>query len=231
MSAPNSRAQSRAAHTATRKAHLADIKQRKARSKERAAASRRGLPWTAEERRLLAFLWGEFSMNTIAARLNRDASAVRVQAEQMTLPPPSQGTMSLAAFCRQSGYDDGKIMRAAEHVGVTPARAETTRARRSTVRKKRWAFTEEQQEAIVAFLAARPDRSPLFAKGHVHIGLGVWGTRRLPPCCVVCSTTERRHVAKGRCGRCDRRHRWLLLREKARLAAAPPQAEPQRRAA
>ena len=221
---PESLAQKREAHDAARKAHLEDIKARKAASKERAKGGRQRERWTAEEDRLLAFLWGEFPLTTIARRLSRSVEAVRLRAHRQHLPPQRQGTHSIHDISRATGYGDTRL-----HGAISVLRVGR---RASHLARSPWMFTDEEVAAIGAYLATIPDGEWLYVRNGRRVRQGDWGVRQKPAACLGCQRADVRHYSNNKCKTCFRESdRQRRADSRARLASVPPHAEPHRRAA
>jgi hypothetical protein len=153
--------------------------------------------WTEAEDKRLRFVWGENDILKLAREFGRSADSVakRAQALGLVVRP----LLSLRGAAQATGYDPETLKRAARALGITLHRRHRLHAPRSRMKHPRnpnKGVTEEQLDAIVAWLKEQPTwrvtPSPI----------GEWGTGRKPPSCLECETTERPHVARGRCGAC-----------------------------
>jgi len=187
--------------------------------------------WTDREDSQLAFLWGEFSLRVIARRLGRTPGAVTMHARLLKLGSPSQGTVSMNALSRISGYALSRLRQAAEDLGLCLHRVVSSDPRQSQ-RTHKYAITIEQQEAILAYLARVPDAQRLFSKTGKRTRRGVWGIGEKPPGCSICTRTDIPHYAKGMCKICylrPRKRAWNKKRKEDGSSLAhghPPELPP-----
>lgn len=181
-------------------------------------APQRGRPWTKDEDNHLLMRWGIASPNTIAKQLGRTRIGVIQRARALDLGPPTRGTLTMNEAARRSGHDVTRLMRVAEHLGITIGRARSanqTYAHRNVDTGRCYALEIEQYQAILAFLADKSDkrvelkpraRKLVPAWGGPKKGGGVW-----PSMCAACLSTDRPPYCRDTCKRC-------YMREWARAA-------------
>lgn len=156
-----------------------------------------GRRWTEAEDKRLRFVWGENDILKLAREFGRSANSIAKRAQALGLV--TRPLLSLRGAARATGYTVETLKRAALALGITLRRRPRLHAPRSRTAHPRGpdkGVTEEQLEAIVEWLKAQPTwrvtPSPV----------GTWGTGHKPATCLDCNTTERPHVARGRCGAC-----------------------------
>lgn len=132
---------------------------------------------------------------------------------------------SLRAFCLRTGYSWTTVKLVAARLGVNiPRRARSAQSRPHGTVGRHYAIDEDTAEKILADLLARPD-----GRRHRLTYRGEWGRGGKPEACVECEKTDRPHLSRGRCDRCDARVRRAEKRASvgyAKTTAEAAQMEP-----
>jgi hypothetical protein len=75
--------------------------------------------WTYDEKLLVKRLWGRVELVEIAERVGRTPHAVRTYADaKLLLGSPNEGTTTIGALARETGYAETRIRAAIEHLGL-----------------------------------------------------------------------------------------------------------------
>jgi hypothetical protein len=158
-------------------------------------SERKGRRWTCEELDRVSFLWGVVDVQEIAKRLNRTVAGVAEKVDRLGLGSPGRGYETLKQFSERTGFAEDTIRCAAKKAGIViPRRA---RGRNSTARRsakgRHYAIDDDLAERLLAVL------DPV--RGARPVNEGAWGTKGrrfvIPPACLGCGRTDRKHYARG----------------------------------
>jgi len=189
-----------------------------------APGSRLHKPWTPQEDKLLRLLWSDVGADRLAVRLGRSVASVHARAVHHRLPTGQHGLLRIKQAERLWGYSKHTIYAAIEALGLQLKTIPITSPRQLKAKRRCKGMTDEQQQAILAFLAPRRHGESIPRPSHPNRSRqGQWGTGRKPPACVACGGTERRHYAKGLCSRCYNQQTLSAnpaVRRRVRRAAA-----------
>lgn len=159
------------------------------------------LAWEAEEERILRGWWGIRSVKWLGRKLGRSPRAITARARKLGLGSPRSAVdgMSLRGFAKHSGFSEGKILNAAEHLGIHLRKSPAARLRKRSGKAHPiltahvYSIDPDQRAALLEYLLEAP----------TFIGRSrEWGTGKKPRSCLRCHGTERPHKARGLCGRC-----------------------------
>ena len=173
------------------------------------ATKTRGPAWKHADDKLLSQLWGAYGIVMIARQLGRTPCSIAKRAARNKLGPSLRGSMSLGQFVTQSGYARSRIKNAASRLGLQLRRSKRMsekipRGGRKGKKGRRILVGDEQQDAILAYLAKIPDGEHVWSGRTGHTRAMDWGTGGKPAACLKCAKTDRAHKAKGICKRCYR---------------------------
>jgi len=154
--------------------------------------------WTTDDVTVLVDGWCDDHIEIIAGKLGRTLNAVWLKAREMRLGGASSRYTSLTKASMATGWAMTTILRAAESLGIELHRLPRTHPNPKGRRGRNYGITDEQLDAIVAYLRAR-------SAGRVRIDwsrTGEWGGPNKPEGCRLCGRSEVRHYARGLCRRC-----------------------------
>lgn len=164
-------------------------------------SSKRNRRWTAEEVDFLCKHWGHIPLEPLAKQLKRTTHAVRGKARDMGLELPPRDTRTLVEFAKHSGFSRPKIRSTLRRLDIKPSRRPAALKGGLT---RTYALTAEEQERVLKHMLENPHEFRNM-RGSRRSERGIWGVGKKPHACVVCSTYQRPHFAKGMCASCYNR--------------------------
>lgn len=162
--------------------------------------------WTAAEDQILIRTWCEFSIATIAKRLDRSMSAVRTRVSLLNLCGERHGLMTVNQIAKKSGFSHSSVKLAIRTLGVQlvpiPAQCERTVVRRRRSGGSQMGAEEADVDRIIDYLLQHKGCELYPREDLKRTTKGRWIFSH-GPCCMVCGTNTEPHYARCMCRRCN----------------------------